>query len=293
MKQDICVWILGGDRRQGFLAAQLARSGCRVHTLEVPVPVGSDLVIQQSGPAGLEEADWVVLPLPVSVRPGWVNSPGELPLDAVLDRLSPGQFLCGGKVDGNSRSMARARGLTIRDYLDREELAVANAVPTAEGALQLAMEQLPVTIHGSRVLVLGFGRVGKLTAQRFGALGAEVTVFARRWEQLAWAQAMGFGCHRLGTPLPRSRDFDLVINTVPAPVLTRSVLEQLRQDCLVLDLASQPGGVDRPAAKELGITVVHALGLPGKMAPATAAAAIRETLWNMYLKSERKGSLGK
>ena len=67
--------------------------------------------------------------------------------------------------------MAQVRGLTIQDYFAREELAVANAVPTAEGAVQLAMEHLPITIHGARVLVVGFGRVGRTTAQRFQALG--------------------------------------------------------------------------------------------------------------------------
>lgn len=50
---------------------------------------------------------------------------------------------------------------------------VANAVPTAEGAVQVAMEELPFTLHSARVLILGFGRVGKLTAHPDGSPGGQ------------------------------------------------------------------------------------------------------------------------
>ena len=115
------------------------------------------------------------------------------PLASLLDALSPPQILCGGRVDPVSAAMADARGLILRDYFAREELAVANAVPTAEGAVQLAMEQMPVTIHGARVLITGFGRVGQAAARRFAALGARVSVAARRYEQLALAESEGYG----------------------------------------------------------------------------------------------------
>ena len=162
-----------------------------------------------------------------------------------------------------------------------EELAVANAVPTAEGAVQLAMEHLPITIHGSRVLVLGFGRVGRITAQRFGALGARVSVAARKFDQLAWAQAMGFDPQPLNHLAGWLCGYDLVVNTIPAPVLTRRELEDLKPGCLILDLASKPGGVDQRAAGELGLTVIWALALPGKVAPVTAGAAIQTAIYNM------------
>ena len=184
-------------------------------------------------------------------------------------------------MDPDTRALAQARGLTIHDYFAREELAVANAVPTAEGAVQLAMEHLPITIHGSRVLVLGFGRVGRITAQRFAALGARVSVAARKYDQLAWAQAMGFDPQPLSHLAGWLCGYDLVVNTIPAPVLTRRELEDLKPDCLILDLASKPGGVDQTAAGELGLAVIWALALPGKVAPVTAGAAIQTAIYNM------------
>ena len=203
------------------------------------------------------------------------------PITEVLAPLSPGQMLCGGRVDPVTAALAAERGLTIRDYFAREELAVANAVPTAEGAVQIAMEQLPITIHGARVLVVGFGRVGRALAQRLAALGAKVTVAARRYESLAWAQASGYGAEQTGQLAGWLCGYDLVVNTVPALVLGEAELADLKPDCLVLDLASKPGGVDLEAAGRLGRTVIWALSLPGKVAPVTAGSAIKNTIYHM------------
>ena len=158
---------------------------------------------------------------------------------------------------------------------------MGTALPTAEGAIQIAMEQLPITIHGARVLVVGFGRVGRVVAQRMAALGARVSVAARRYESLAWARAMGYGAEKTGQLAGWLCSYDLVVNTVPALVLGEAELADLRPDCLVLDLASRPGGVDPQAAERLGRKVIHALSLPGKVAPVTAGAAIQSTIYNM------------
>lgn len=290
MEHEGNIWVVGGDRRQASLAWLLAQEGHTVHTyaLELGRPPALNL-IPETGLEGIHRADCIILPMTVSKGGGRLNTPlaeGDYPLTEVLDRLRPSQFLCGGRVDDESRTMARERGLSIQDYFDREELAVANAVPTAEGAVQIALEELPITIHGSRVLVIGFGRVGRLTAQRFGALGARVTVAARKYEQLAWARAMGFEGEPLGRMAGWLCAYDLVVNTVPAPVLGRAELEDLGEDCLILDLASQPGGVDRAAAEKLRRRVIHALALPGKVAPVTAGAAIRDAIYHMILESQ-------
>lgn len=157
----------------------------------------------------------------------------------------------------------------------------ANALPTAEGAVQIALEELPVTLHGARALVLGYGRVGKLTAHRLAALGAQVTVAARSYEALAWAEAYGHAAQQLSDLSGYLCGYDLVVNTVPRRVLTRELLEELKEGCLVIDLASKPGGVDFQSAAELGVRCVWALSLPGKVAPVTAASALRDTIYNM------------
>ncbi len=270
--------VVGGDRRQAELGRLLAGDGHSVRTygLDRWKPVGADTLDRAAS------ADVVILPLPLCRGDGVLNcEEGAVPTADLFRRLRPQQRILAGQVRPQQRQEAEALGLTVEDYFLREELAVANAVPTAEGAVQLAMEHLPITIHGSRVLIIGYGRVGRLTAQRFQALGARVSVAARKYEQLAWAQAMGFGGEHLSNLKGWLCGYDLIVNTVPVQVLGREELEDVKPDCLILDLASKPGGVDLGAAGDLGLTVVWALALPGKVAPVTAGAAIRDTIYNM------------
>ena len=282
MKYELNFWVAGGDMRQAKLAQLLAEDGHRVHTyaLEQALPA----VTAEDSLDGLGRADCVILPLPVSAAPGLLNAPlsrQSHPLTPLYSALSPGQLVCGGRMDEDTVEQLQARGATVRDYFAREELAVANAVPTVEGAIQIAMEELPITIHGARVLVVGYGRLGKLAAHRFDALGARVSVAARRYEQLAWAQAFGYGTEHVGQLAGWLCSYDLVVNTVPARVLGEAELADLKSDCLIIDLASKPGGVDLDAASRLGRRVVWALSLPGKVAPVTAGASIRDTIYNI------------
>lgn len=118
----------------------------------------------------------------------------------------------------------------------------ANALPTAEGAIQIALEELPITLHAARVLVIGFGRVGKALAQRLDGLGAKVSVAARKWSDLAWAESCGYCGEQTEHLAGWLCGYDLVVNTVPAPVLGLTELSDLKPGCLVIDLASKPGG---------------------------------------------------
>ena len=158
---------------------------------------------------------------------------------------------------------------------------IANAVPTAEGAIQLAMEATDRTIHGSHCLVIGYGRIGRLLAERLAALGAQVSVSARRYRDLAWIDAVGCRGLRTNALAGELDRFDLIFNTVPALILDAGRLEETREDCVILELASSPGGVDFDAARRLGRRALLASGLPGKSAPRTAAAAIRDSIYHI------------
>jgi dipicolinate synthase subunit A len=148
------------------------------------------------------------------------------------------------------------------------------------------MEELPFTLHTARVLILGFGRVGKLTAHRMNALGARVTVAAQDYGDLAWAAAYGYESCDLRRLSWELGGFDLIVNTIPAVVLDRSKLRWVRPEVFLLDLASAPGGVDREAAQDLGLRVLQAPGLPGRTAPVTAAAAIRDSVYHILWEQE-------
>lgn len=158
---------------------------------------------------------------------------------------------------------------------------IANTLPTAEGAIQIALEELPITLQGCRTLVLGYGRLGRTLAPRLTALGAKVSVAARKWSDLAWIEAAGCTAEHSGELRGWLCAFDLIINTIPSRLLGEEALAELKPGCLVIDLASKPGGVDWEAARRLGVRTVWALSLPGKVAPVTAGKSIRSTIYNI------------
>lgn len=288
MKHTLNIWVIGGDLRQAKLAQLLRSDGHAVHTFGLEnAPEG--VLEGEESLAGVERADCVILPLPVTGDGAVLNAPlarGEIKVEQVLDSLCSEQLICGGRVDEQTLSMAKERGLILHDYFSREELAVANAVPTVEGAIQIAMEELPITVHGSRILVIGYGRIGRMLAHRFHALGARVSVAARKWTDLAWIEAFGYGVEQTDQLDGWLCGYDLIVNTVPVRVLDEDRLGELKQGCLVIDLASKPGGVDLQAAGRLAVKVVWALSLPGKVAPVTAGKAILNTVYNILREQE-------
>lgn len=281
MKRAMNFWVIGGDQRQAALVRGLTGDGHTVHAFALE---GADGVRSEESLAGIARADCVVLPLPALSGDGILNAPlcgREYPVSEVLDCLETGQLVCAGMVREPLREAAQARGLLLQDYFAREELAIANAVPTAEGAVQIAMERLPITLHGARVLILGYGRLGRVTAQRMSALGAYVAVAARSHEQLAWAQVWGWHTEHTGRLTPWLCGYDLIVNTIPAPILGREELTALKPGALVIDLASRPGGVDWEAAAELGVAAVPALSLPGRVAPESSAGYMKTTIYHI------------
>lgn len=285
MDRERNFWLVGGDLRQAALAKLLREDGHTVHVAALE----TDAMDSEPLSADTALAHCVILPLPVTDEEGFLHAPlsvEKIRFEELLKRLEPGQLLCGGMVSAQESVQAQARGIRLFDYYAREECMVANAIPTAEGAVQVAMEQLPFTLHGARVLILGFGRVGKLTAHRMGNLGARVTVSAESYADLAWARAYGHEGHRLRELFCELGGFDLIVNTIPAVVLSRRRLQWVNPEAFLLDLASAPGGVDREAAEEFGIRVLRAPGLPGRTAPVTAAGAIRDSVYHILLEWE-------
>lgn len=276
--------VIGGDLRFAYLAGFLASDGYKVITSGFDSTDLPPCVTGCTNPSqAVNLADFIILPIPVSTDGTTLNAPFSrvrISLDQVLNSVKPKQLIAGGAITEEVRAEIENRGFTILDYLLREELAIYNAVPTAEGAIQLAMEELPITISGSRCLITGYGRIGRTLSRLLGALGAHVTVAARRFSDLAWADSQGFIPVELAC-FTDAGDFDVIFNTIPFPVFTRKILTEIDKNTLLIDLASRPGGVDFNAAAELQIKTIWALSLPGRVAPKTAGQIIKNTILNM------------
>ena len=168
----------------------------------------------------------------------------------------------------------------------RPGFVTGNAALTAEAAVGLLLRESPRALQGSRCLILGFGRIGKLLAQKLAAFGAQVSVAARRETDRALAEALGYGSLSFEKPEGVIGDFEYLINTVPARVLSDAALCCVSPEALLLELASAPGGFDPTLARNIGLNVVTAPGLPGRCAPLAAAELLRRELYAVLREQE-------
>lgn len=285
MKKDRKFAIIGGDLRQIHTANLLSDKGYNVSVFGFEgIEFNSGVVLAKSIEEVLGGANIVVLPLPALSDSKYINTPfykSKIEVLTLFQAMGKNQLLLLGRADEQIETLAKVYGIYAVDYFKREELTVLNAIPTAEGAIEIALSELPITLNSSSCLVLGFGRIGKFLAKDLLGIGAKVCVEARKHHDLATAKGFGYDCVHLDSLADVISKFDVIFNTIPALILDRKLLSSLKEDALVIDIASKPGGVDWNAAKELGIKTIWALSLPGKVAPVTSGEIIMSTILNI------------
>ena len=279
--------IIGGDLRIIKLAKMLAREQNEifVYGLEKAEELKNNPNIKycESIKKAIQEVEIVIGPIPFSSNGKTINMPfsdKEVTIREMMHVINAKVLIAGG-ITPEVYEMANDEYIEIIDIMKREELAVLNTIATAEGTIQIAIENTNKIIHGSEVLILGFGRIGKVLARKLAGLSAKVTCAARKDEDLAWIQAYGHKATNINTIGENLRQYDIIINTVPHIILNEERLKYVKNDCLLIDLASNPGGIDKKAIKDNQLKFVWALSLPGKVAPTTSAEFIKDTIYNI------------
>ncbi len=273
--------ILGGDRRQIFLARSIAADGYPVYLSCLENGEGAERFAPLSPEELCAKCSVIILPLPATRDGKTLNAPlsrREIPLDDGFASLFLEKTVYGGMLEKLYATSEIWGGIAAYDSYAREELMVGNAFLTAEGAIGAAIQEYEGALNGSRCLVTGFGRIGKALCLGLKGLGAGVDCCARKAKDLTAIRALG--CRPLQYR-EISESYDVIFNTVPAKVLGAQILSRQRPDTLVLELASQPGGVDLDAARRLGLRVKNAPSLPGRTSPRTSGELIKETVYNM------------
>jgi dipicolinate synthase subunit A len=277
--------VIGGDLRNVKLAEAISADGSQVNIFGFKnAGFESKLSENKDLQEAIDDSEIVIGPIPCSNDNETLNAPfhpEKILMNEVFKTMKKNQLFIAGRISEKISHLGEAFYVYSIDMLEREEMAVLNAIPTAEGAIQIAMEELPITLNGSRVLVLGYGRIGKVLSKMLSGIGSEVYVEARKFSDLAWIKAYGQKPIYINDLKQYTGNMDVIFNTIPSRILDSEVLETLGKECLVIDLASKPGGVDLERAKALGIKVIWALSLPGKVAPVTAAGFIKQTVYNI------------
>lgn len=279
--------VVGGDLRTIKLAKILAKEGNMVYTygLEKAEELKEikNIIFCEKLIEAVKMVQVVIGPIPFSSDGININMPfsdGKLSIREFMHNLNA-KILIAGTIAPDVYELANDEYIEIVDIMKREELAVLNTIATAEGAIEIAIANTNKILHGSNVLVLGFGRIGKVLARKLAGLSTKVTCAARKEEDLAWIKAYGHKGININQIDKNLSEFDVIINTVPQMILTAEKLGYVKQECLLIDLASNPGGIDKKAVKDKKIKFVWALSLPGKVAPTTSAEFIKETINNI------------
>ena len=284
-KMKKVISIIGGDYRIIKLIEMLHEDGYKIYTYGLE---GAEELLSLENvemcPTIQETVSYskvVVGPIPFSSDRKNLSAPfgrNKIEIDAVLEALR-GKCLISGNI--NIKEKLEQNNIEIIDLQKREEFTVLNTIATAEGTIQIAMQETQRTLHGNNILVMGFGRVGKVLSKMLSGIGAKVYCEARKDEDIAWIKAYGYEPIHLNNLDNELGKFDIIINTIPFQILDANRVKLLKKDVVVVDLASNPGGIDRNAAKENNVKVVWALSLPVKVAPLTSAEFIRDTLYHV------------
>jgi dipicolinate synthase subunit A len=277
--EQIVLAVIGGDDREIYLIPELQKQGAYIIALGLEdSPVADIIECAGSFADVVKKADAILFPMFGTderglVKAKYTKQPIVLSKD-VLEIIPRHIPLFIGWARPALKNAAEKLGLTIVEVADRDDVAILNSVPSAEGALQMALESAPITIHSSECFVLGLGRLGMTLTRVLLGLGARVSVAARGVSDLARAEEMGarpIDFTDLESEISRAQ---IVFNTVPDRVITRQVLENMDPDSVIIDLASIPGGTDFEYAQMIGIKALLAPGLPGIVAPKTAGCIL-------------------
>jgi dipicolinate synthase subunit A len=263
------ILLIGGDRRNIYLHELLRRrDNIELHSFGLAVADKSLTDIEKA----IGEADIIILPMP-STKNGMVpllSMETAYPMDTILQNMHEGAALVGGFL----QTAPHKPGVSVVNLLASERFQQANAWPTAEGAIRVALERSERTLKGSRCAVLGYGRIGKDLVKLLCSFGAEVVATARRKEQLEDIAALGVLAVHTNDLIEACSDCNFIFNTIPCVLLDEEKLKKVRRDVVIIDLASVPFGVDFNAATRLKLDAQTYQSLPGRFFPRTAADII-------------------
>ncbi len=289
------VLFIGGDMRQIRAVNRIAECGIKTTVFGFEFAEEKKLSENVEKLSHIEDMegdyDIIVLPLPYTLDGSNINISNpkcKISVSDFLSKASSDSIIFAGKCDKSLIKSAEKYGIKVVDYFEREELQILNAIPTAEGAIQIAMEETPFTLHSSKCLVIGNGRIGAILSKMLTGIGAEVTVAARKQKDRAKVFSNAIKSISIGELYETISKFDIIFNTAPSLILDSDMLMKSRRTVLIVDLASKPGGVDFEAARKMGIKVIWALSLPGKVAPDTAGDIIGKTILNIIDEMEVK-----
>lgn len=285
MKENLVISFIGGDLRQVYMIKNLVAQGFVIGAYCV---ADSEFIPNVTQLHSLQEAcafsNIIVGPMPFSkttISIQCVRQEPDMDIEHLLSYLTPDHILFGGNFPSQLKSYCLQKNITMVDYLQKEEVAVLNAIATAEGAIAEAITRSPLNLCNQNTLVLGYGKCGSVLAQKLKGLDANVTICARNSVVLAKAQCIGFDTLPFSDLRDALSKYLFIFNTIPCEYFDKTFIQKISKDATFIDIASYPGCIDIDLANQSGIQTALCLGLPGRYAPKSSA----DILTNVLLQS--------
>lgn len=287
--------VIGGDHRQVYLANYLRNRRYRVLVYGTEEQdLDRECKRAESLLDAVTSADCVIGPVVFSKDGKQIVSKQKkcpMKVGELLGAMKRGQSLFGGCIPQEVQKICDDKEIFLYDFMSMDDVAIYNAIATAEGAVVKAMELKPVNLHGSRCLILGYGRCARVLAAKLKGLNTRVSICARREAARSQGEADGFDSMDFQTLARQIPQFDYIFNTVPAVILKEDLLKRVSKEACIVDIASMPGGVDWEAARELEICAYLCPSLPGIYAPKSSGIRLAEKV--LELKGRDQNEVGK
>lgn len=295
MLTGLQIAIIGGDARQIEIVRKMTELDAKVFLIgfEQLDHFFAGAVKEKLNEVNLSTIDAIILPVAGTDLTGEVEtifSNETIRLtEEILEQTPPHCTIYSGISNEYLDEITRKANRRLVLLFERNDVAIYNSIPTVEGTIMMAIQHTDFTIHGSKTVVLGLGRVGMTVARTFAALGAKVRVGARKPEHIARIEEMGYEAFYLKDIHENIQDVDICINTIPHLLITASVIAKMPAHTLIIDLASKPGGTDFRYAEKRGIKALLAPSLPGIVAPKTAGQILANVLSDLLKEDLHKG----
>lgn len=277
--------IIGGDMRQIHLAKKLICDGNTVlmHGFENVEDLDCLTSKNKNLENVIQNSKYLILPVPVSRDRKKLNAPfskNTIQINKKFVAPLKNKVVFGGIISPLLEYVNKPSEFCIKDYYEREDFLIYNAALTAEGSIKTMVQNMSIPISGSKCLVAGYGRIGKILSKLLKNLGAKVTVSARNLKDTSLAETNGFEVINV-KEINENHYFDVIFNTVPAIIFDFEVLKFLKSTKLIIDLASLPGGVDKNSADKFNIKIINDLGIPGRYYPEPSGEILAKVIYKI------------
>ena len=243
------ILILGGDKRMSFAADYLKKQNVYCDYFNESVTKDMDL----------SKYDFVTLPIPTRIDEKALSLKNQI---LITGNYSP----------------------EYKNYIDickRKDFMLLNAVPTAEAAISVAIENVKQTLWNSKILIIGNGCIGKILANRLRSFCNDITITARKNDDFSFIEALNYNYYETKYIKDIIENFDIIFNTVPYPVVLKEEISKCNSNCVLIELSSAPFGIDKIEAEKRNIKYIYAPALPGKYFPKTAGEIIGKCIKNI------------